>query len=305
LLADAVTGADDAATAAGFPTVAEALTAVADAQTMAELRAATRHFDDELAAVTDRLADVVLAGVADQPAPALAKLTAEEELARSDDERAAARVAICETSKVALDQLATELQEHLQLAGPVLDRYRTAEQLARCLDGTGGENGLRMSLSAYVLAARLEQVARAASERLAAMSGGRYALVHSDALERGRVRSGLSLKVVDGWTGVERETSSLSGGESFYTSLALALGLADVVTAESGGATVDTLFVDEGFGSLDEDTLDEVMDVLDGLRSGGRAVGLVSHVADLRRRIPARLEVVKTRAGSRLQSSVR
>ena len=109
--------------------------------------------------------------------------------------------------------------------------------------------------------------------------------------------------MVDGWTGRQRDTASLSGGESFYTSLALALGLADVVTAEAGGATVETLFVDEGFGSLDEDTLGEVLDVLDGLRSGGRVVGLVSHVPDMRDRIPARLEVVKTATGSTLRQA--
>jgi exonuclease SbcC len=90
----------------------------------------------------------------------------------------------------------------------------------------------------------------------------------------------------------------LSGGETFITSLALALGLADVVTMEAGGAEIGTLFVDEGFGTLDEDTLDEVMEVLDALRDGGRAVGIVSHVAELRTRIPAQLSVRKTRTGS-------
>jgi exonuclease SbcC len=160
-----------------------------------------------------------------------------------------------------------------------------------------------MSLSSYVLAARLEQVAAAASERLQVMSGGRYSLEHCDETERGRGRSGLALRVVDGWTGRRRDTASLSGGESFYTSLALALGLADVVTAEAGGARVETLFVDEGFGSLDEETLQEVMDTLDALRSGGRVVGLVSHVPDLRDRIPARLEVVKTRWGSTVRQA--
>jgi exonuclease SbcC len=157
-----------------------------------------------------------------------------------------------------------------------------------------------MRLSAYVLAARLEQVAAAASERLDVMSGGRYALVHSDQLTKGGSRSGLSLRVVDGWTGVERDTATLSGGESFLASLALALGLADVVQAEAGGASIETLFVDEGFGTLDDQTLDEVMTVLDGLRDGGRSVGLVSHVAELRQRIPNRVEVVKGRDGSRL-----
>jgi exonuclease SbcC len=106
--------------------------------------------------------------------------------------------------------------------------------------------------------------------------------------------------VVDAWTGQRRETASLSGGEAFYTSLALALGLADVVAAEAGGVHLDTLFIDEGFGSLDEDTLEEVMDVLDGLRSGGRCVGVVSHLAELRQRIGTRLDVVKSDRGSRL-----
>jgi exonuclease SbcC len=157
-----------------------------------------------------------------------------------------------------------------------------------------------MRLSSFVLAARLEEVAAAASERLVTMSGGRFTLEHSDARAKGTARSGLGLVAVDGWTGVRRETSTLSGGESFMASLALALGLADVVRAEAGGAVVETLFVDEGFGSLDEESLDDVLGVLDGLRDGGRAIGLVSHVADLRDRVPARLEVRKDRSGSTL-----
>src|SRR5207342_2387826 len=114
----------------------------------------------------------------------------------------------------------------------------------------------------------------------------------------GRERGGLHLRVLDAWTGTERDPATLSGGETFSASLALALGLADVVTAEAGGSLLDTLFVDEGFGSLDDDTLDEVMGVLDDLREGGRVVGLVSHVADLRQRIPVQLHVAKSRRGS-------
>ena len=159
-----------------------------------------------------------------------------------------------------------------------------------------------MSLSSYVLAARLEQVAAAASRTPA---GHVRRPVQPGALrraERGRGRSGLRCgrRRLDG---PAPGHASLSGGESFYTSLALALGLADVVTAEAGGARVETLFVDEGFGSLDEETLEEVMDMLDGLRSGGRVVGLVSHVADMRDRMPARLEVVKTRWGSTVRQA--
>jgi exonuclease SbcC len=109
--------------------------------------------------------------------------------------------------------------------------------------------------------------------------------------------------VSDAWTGHDRDTSTLSGGETFLASLALALGLAEVVTASAGGAPLDALFVDEGFGSLDEEILDEVLDVLDGLREGGRLVGIVSHVPHLRDRIPSRLRVTKATSGSTVSQS--
>jgi exonuclease SbcC len=122
--------------------------------------------------------------------------------------------------------------------------------------------------------------------------------VHSDVSRDRRTRAGLGLQVRDGWTGRTRDTATLSGGETFMTALSLALGLADVVTAEAGGQTIDALFVDEGFGTLDADSLDKVMDVLDDLRAGGRLVGIVSHVADLRQRIPTQVQVVKGPHGS-------
>ncbi|WP_042387698.1 SbcC/MukB-like Walker B domain-containing protein, partial [Streptacidiphilus melanogenes] len=132
------------------------------------------------------------------------------------------------------------------------------------------------------------------------MSGGRYTLEHTDARVRGNARSGLGLQVLDAWTGQYRDTATLSGGESFFASLALALGLADVVTDEAGGMPLDTLFIDEGFGALDPDTLEEVMSVLDSLRERDRAVGIVSHVSELRDRIPQQLTVHKGRSGSTL-----
>jgi exonuclease SbcC len=166
---------------------------------------------------------------------------------------------------------------------------------------TGGRgNARRMRLQSFVLAARLEQVAEVASRRLRDMSGGRYVFLHSDAQGRHGARGGLGLDVLDEYTGARRPTKTLSGGESFMASLALALGLADVVTAESGGTRIDTLFVDEGFGSLDPQALDAVMTVLDDLRRGGRSVGVISHVEELRQRIPSRLEVTAGRNGSSL-----
>ena len=133
------------------------------------------------------------------------------------------------------------------------------------------------------------------------MGGGRYVLEHTDERAAGGARSGLGLRVLDQWTGRSRETTSLSGGESFMASLALALGLADAVKEEAGGHDLATLFVDEGFGSLDDDSLEEVLTVLDGLREGGRAVGVVSHVADLRARIPHQVVVRKGTDGSTVE----
>ena len=135
-----------------------------------------------------------------------------------------------------------------------------------------------MRLSAYVLATRLDQVVAAANERLGHLRDQRYLLQRTDRAERRASQAGLGLEVVDQWTGDVRAPTTLSGGETFVVSLSLALGLADVVTQEAGGTEIETLFVDEGFGTLDADTLDDVMDRLDGLRAGGRTVGVVSHV---------------------------
>ncbi|NKX54599.1 AAA family ATPase [Arthrobacter mobilis] len=179
------------------------------------------------------------------------------------------------------------------------ERYERIQSVADTVRGLG-ENDRKMTLTTYVLAARLEQIAAAASERLAAMTDGRYTLVHDDS-KSGNKKSGLGLHVNDAWTGQRRDTATLSGGESFMASLALALGLADVVQAEAGGVDIETLFVDEGFGSLDEQALEQVMDALEGLRDGGRMVGLVSHVPEMKLRIPAQLQVAKGRQGSTVQ----
>lgn len=230
-------------------------------------------------------------------------------LAAKEEELSAARAleavrveaGLLEQSVIQLDSY---VDRALQLEAR-LNPLRRAHELARSVADTArgnGENLYKMSLSNYVLAARLEQVAAAATERLQHMSDGRYSLVHSDA-KAGNKKSGLGLNVIDSWTGMRRDTATLSGGESFMAALALALGLADVVQQESGGLDIETLFVDEGFGSLDEESLEQVMDALENLRDGGRVVGLVSHVPELKQRIPAQLHVRKTRSGSTLHFS--
>jgi exonuclease SbcC len=174
--------------------------------------------------------------------------------------------------------------------------------MAAMTDGTSADNRLRMRLSGYVLASRLAQVVAAANARLSRMSDRRYALEHTGGRGAGESRGGLSLLVRDEWSGEARDPATLSGGETFVVSLALALGLADVISDEVGGADLDTLFVDEGFGSLDAETLDDVMDTLDTLREGGRVVGVVSHVPHLRERIPTQLHVEKRRHGSTVRT---
>jgi exonuclease SbcC len=224
--------------------------------------------------------------------------------ARAAAESARDTLALARRRQRELRALRERLDAALAAAVPVRERFAVVRELSELASGGPG-NRLRMRLSAYVLAARLESVAAAATMRLQSMSGGRYALEHADDDARGNRRGGLDLRVVDAWTGRDRSPSSLSGGETFLASLALALGLADVVTAEAGGARLETLFVDEGFGTLDDEgTLDEVLAVLDELRDGGRAVGIVSHVAELRQRIPAQLRVERGRAGSHLRRAV-
>ncbi|MDN3904120.1 SMC family ATPase [Arthrobacter sp. YD2] len=222
--------------------------------------------------------------------------------ARKEQEDAALLVRLLDGSAVRLSEYSAELAAALEETAPLRARRDLLQSVTDTVRGAG-ENTYKMTLSTYVLAARLEQVAAAATERLAAMTGGRYALVHSDS-KSGNRKAGLGLHVTDEWTGQRRDTSTLSGGESFMASLALALGLADVVQQEAGGVNIETLFVDEGFGSLDDQSLEQVMDALEGLRDGGRVVGLVSHVGEMKQRIPAQLQILKGRNGSTIRYSL-
>ncbi|MFC1407941.1 AAA family ATPase [Streptacidiphilus sp. N1-12] len=290
----------EAAEREGFGDAEQAARAALPPHETASLRAEVQRHRDELAQVGAELADPdLLAAVRLPPADPAADRAV---LAGADAALRSAYAAVQGARErcAALDRLSAGLHAELRRLAPLAADHRRVSELAFLASGTSSSNSLRMSLETYVLAARLEQVAEAAGARLQVMSQGRYTLAHNDARSRGAGRSGLGLSVLDGWTGRSRDTSTLSGGESFFASLALALGLADVVTDEAGGMPLDTLFIDEGFGSLDEDTLEDVLDVLDRLRERDRAVGIVSHVGDLRGRIPVQLEVRKGRDGSTL-----
>ncbi|SHN85016.1 exonuclease SbcC [Geodermatophilus obscurus] len=285
------------ASAAGFADLVDAAGALLDAGELAGLERRLRQHDEARSVAAATLADPELTDLPARPDVAALQQRCAELTARRED--AVATLEQARRCAGALDALAgdvvsaeVELAERRAWAGRVAG-------LADLVNGRGA-NTLRMRLQSFVLAARLEQVAEVASRRLQEMSAGRYTFLHSDAQARNGARGGLGLDVFDEYTGTRRPTKTLSGGESFMASLALALGLADVVTAEAGGIQMDTLFVDEGFGTLDALALDAVMNVLDELRRGGRTVGVISHLEELRTRVPTRLEVVAGRHGSRL-----
>ncbi|MGW0850812.1 SbcC/MukB-like Walker B domain-containing protein, partial [Streptomyces sp. NPDC002624] len=287
----------DAAFRAGFETPEAAAATLLDDAGQRTLQHRIDAWHAEAAAVADRLAETAARDAAARPAAAPEAAREAFDRAERALREAAAGLDAARERCAELARLSRRVADEVRALGPVREEYERVARLAGLTAGTSADNARKMRLESYVLAARLEQVAAAATARLSRMSAGRYQLVHSDA-RTGARRSGLGLHVIDAWTGRERDTATLSGGETFFASLALALGLADVVTDEAGGVRLDTLFIDEGFGSLDDQTLDEVLDVLDSLRERDRSVGIVSHVADLRRRIPAQLQVVKERHGS-------
>ena len=184
-----------------------------------------------------------------------------------------------------------------------LEDLRKEEGLIRGLyDLTSGKK-TRITLERYVLGTLLDDVANAANLRLLSMSRRRYSL-HRMTDESGLGKGGLSLEVSDSFTGRSRPANTLSGGETFLASLSLALGLADVVQSRQGGVRLDTMFIDEGFGTLDPDSLNSAMNTLIDLQNTGRMVGIISHVPELEERIDARLRVTPAEKGSKAEFEI-
>ncbi|MEO6957865.1 MAG: SMC family ATPase [Antricoccus sp.] len=290
-----------AAIEANFASAQKAIEAHLPEADVEALQSEVDHHNQQSIEARTMLADPDFVGLPDE-IPPIELLR--EHLAEADRADRAAAGALA-SAKRAAQQLATLHDQVL----PAIDRAkaRQAEHevvrgLALLVRGQGG-NELGMHLTAYFLAARLEQVADVASGHLLKMTDGRYSLIHNDQRAKKRGAGGLGLEVMDAHTGLPRPTHTLSGGEGFLAALALALGLAEVVTAESGATTLDTLFIDEGFGALDSEALERAMSVLDDLRSGGRSVGLISHVEELKTRITTQLQVTRTPHGSYLEST--
>lgn len=253
---------------------------------LAALKATSASYEKSLSINQAALAE--LEGIELTPPPL--------EQTRLQLEQAQAKTQACQTYASTWQAFAGQVNAQLAKLNELLARRSKASdkdgQLLALASAANGDNQARLTLSAWVLQAHFRQVLVFANERLGVIGAGRYELINVDSEEDTRQqKQGLGLAVVDHLSGTTRSPRTLSGGESFYVSLALALALADVVATQNGGIEMNTLFIDEGFGSLDEGTLAEVMDVLSALHSGGRVVGIVSHVSELKRAIPAAVEV--------------
>ncbi|MFJ2979406.1 AAA family ATPase [Curtobacterium sp. NPDC087082] len=293
----------------GFDDVASARAGVLDRADAEALRAEVARADQARAVVDAGLAEPAVVAAADDDPTAL---DLDGARAARDATAAAAEAAVRAATSavdqaVASERCGAELDAAVRARDDTSARSRAVVRLADVAAGVAAANPTGITLGTYVLMRRFEDVVAAANDRLRAMLAGRFTLETSDERESGSRarRTGLALAVHDQTTDTVRDPRSLSGGETFTVSLCLALGLADVVQAEAGGVSLGTLFVDEGFGTLDPETLDDVIGQLSRLTAGGRQVGIVSHVEELKQRIPERIAVRRTSdGGSRVTTTV-
>jgi len=216
-------------------------------------------------------------------------------VSREQQQRQEAAYQVVHTRMTVLRQTQNQLQQADAQSGALDDKYAVVGTLA---DVANGKTGNKVSLQRFVLSVLLDDVLIEASQRLYVMSKGRYQLLRKGDRSKGNRASGLELEVEDAYTSKVRSVATLSGGESFMAALSMALGLSDVVQAYAGGIKLDTLFIDEGFGSLDQESLDLAVRTLVDLQSSGRMVGVISHVAEMREQIGARIDIQKTSSGS-------
>ena len=258
---------------------------------VASLEARVAAHEKALFAAHKALASERLTRAAAASAPDLEALTETARKAEEDATLAARASGILEQHCAQLDAAQASLDQALEALARAREQAGPIRRLADIAAASGPENLASTPLSAWVLIARLEEVLAAANPRLAAISSGRYELVSVPDDGTASRKSGLGLAIIDHDTDALRSPRTLSGGETFYTSLALALGLADVVSAEAGGVELRTMFIDEGFGSLDSHTLSLVMAQLQALRCAGRTVGVISHVEEMATQIADQIQV--------------
>ncbi|WP_443683163.1 SbcC/MukB-like Walker B domain-containing protein, partial [Phascolarctobacterium faecium] len=280
--------------ASDFESQTAFLAALRTESTRKQLQQTIAAYEQNLAAATDRLQRAQNA-VNGKTEPELSACKAAEQHADALYRQLTAQTAVTAKELSDLQKAQLQLQELEKKMGTLQDAYQTAASLA---ETARGNNPSRLTFSAFVLQAILDDVLQAANLRLTSMSRGRYSLSRTGDVLDARRENGLNIEVTDSFTGVARPVKTLSGGELFLASLSLALGLSDVVQAYAGGIRLDTILVDEGFGTLDSEALDMAIRTLTDLQKGGRLVGIISHVSELRERISARLEVIPGQRGS-------
>ncbi|MDH5218048.1 MAG: hypothetical protein OEX19_10150, partial [Gammaproteobacteria bacterium] len=253
-----------------------------------------RQYEDEKLLANKQLEEKS-ASIVDKVRPDMTALTAKEEIASSEKDVVDAQYHKLLQRQEFLVATKSKLKTSLQKQSKLESEYGVIGKLS---DISNGKNPHNLSLQRFVLSVLLDDVLTEASFRLHKMSKGRYQLYRKETVGDKRSKAGLELEVEDAYTGKQRPAATLSGGESFMAALALALGLSDVVQTYAGGIRLDALFIDEGFGSLDPESLDLAINTLLELRDSGRMVGVISHVEEMKRIINLRLDVIADRGVS-------
>jgi exonuclease SbcC len=279
---------------AGFADAAALRDAMMDPTAQDALDGALRAWAGAVAAAEDRAIRTAAEAVGLAP-PDLPALGAALEAAGAARDRAARGENNARRDLADHDGLLAEIRKTAAAIEAALAELQLRQDLADL--ASGRKTGL--DFEGYVLSGLLDEALEAANRHLRGMLDGRYRIQRRALRDSGQGRAGLDIEVIDLWNALPRAAATLSGGEGFCASLALALGLAETVAAHAGARELGALFIDEGFGTLDPETLDTAIGVLEGLQAGDRFVGVISHVAELRERIPARLEVTPGRGGSR------
>ncbi|MDQ0269808.1 AAA family ATPase [Cytobacillus purgationiresistens] len=278
----------------GFKVYGEYANAKKTEQDIAELDSSIRGYREEVRSVHDRYEELIdlLKGInkpdAEKLQSELQEISQELQSIKEKHTDLTIKKRDNETIATKIQQINTEIQD-------LEEKYKLIGHLS---DMSRGQNTYRITFERFVLASFLDDILREANVRLSKMTSGRYELLRKTDRSKGNVQSGLELLVYDQYTGQERHVKTLSGGESFKASLALALGLADIVQQHAGGVSLETMFIDEGFGTLDPESLEQAIESLIEIQSSGRLVGIISHVPELKERIDARLEVIATKGGS-------
>ena len=233
--------------------------------------------------------------LAEQVKPDLADIEAGLSTSQTEQHEAEHRWQIIQSRVTQLTETQKQLKDADAQAKKLEDEYAIIGTLSEVANG---QTGNKISLQRFVLSVLLDDVLLEASHRLQMMSKGRYRLIRKEDRAKGNKASGLDLEVEDAYTSKVRPVATLSGGESFMAALSMALGLSEVVQAYAGGIKLDTLFIDEGFGSLDQDSLDLAIRTLMDLQSSGRMIGVISHVSEMKEQIGTRIDIIKTAQGS-------